>query len=64
MLHYLDNEKGNYYKNNQNDLIDNEFNLLIYRVSKLFMKISYNISLLRGILSQHHNIYSKTSNDL
>ena len=36
---------------NQNDLIDNEFKF--YRVSKLFMKISYNISLLRGILSQH-----------
>ena len=50
---------------NQNDLIDNEFKF--YRVSKLFMKISYNISLLRGILSQqiiyipkHQMTYSLT----
>ena len=37
--------------NNQNDLIKNEFKF--YRVIKLFMKISYNASLLRAALSQH-----------
>ena len=37
--------------NNQNDLIKNEFKF--YRVSKLFMKISYNISLLRAVFSKH-----------
>ena len=51
--------------NNQNDLIKNEFKF--YRVSKLFMKISYNISLLRAVFSQqviyipkHQMTYSLT----
>ena len=50
---------------NQNDLIKNEFKF--YQVSKLFMKISYNFSLLRAALSQqiiyipkHQMTYSLT----